>query len=83
MAKSEEQTSGADAAVLYLFIYGALYQCLHHIVAVVFHFGCLQHTYSQLKLLANCSDVITFDLKLLCKSQIHFSYAHKLSIYGL
>lgn len=72
MAKSEEQTPGTDAAVLCLFIYALLYHSLHHIVAVVFHYGRLQHTSSWPKLLAACSDVIAFHLKSLCKSHITF-----------
>lgn len=47
--ESEEQASGTDAAVLGLFIYAMLYHSIHHIVAAVFPFGCLQRTYSLQK----------------------------------
>lgn len=72
MANGEEQTSGTDAAVSRLFICAVLYRSLHHIVAVVFHYGRLEHTYSWPELLAACSDVIAFNLKSFCKSHITF-----------
>lgn len=43
-------------------MYGTVYHSLHHIVASVFHFGCLQRTYSRLQILSGCSDVTTFNL---------------------